>query len=300
MKKIYLLAAMALFTFTTNAQFTDNLDSYTEGPISPQDDKWRTWSGDNDNAAENGEITTEQAFSAPNSMKIGPGQGPQDQLLLFSNQPTTGAWDVEFKMYIPVGNSGYFNIQGEITTPQAGSFLSTDINFNAGGGSPGMGALGDTGITFAFPHDEWFTVIATADMDAQTYSMTINGTEAIPEGTAFNAAVPYLGGLDFFATDVFHTAYFDDIEFRVSTLGIENEDGTAISLYPNPAQKQLTVSTKSVVYELRVINILGKVILQERTNTVSPSLDVSTLARGTYILQVIAESGVESLKFLKN
>lgn len=301
MKKIYLFGTMILtFVGLAQGQFTDNIDSYTTGDISPQSSLWRTWSGGG--GAENGEVTTEQANSAPNSMKIGEGGaqgGPQDQLLLFDNQPTNGSWDIEFNMFVPSGNAGYFNIQGEITTPQAGSFLSTDINFNQGNASPGVGALGTTGITFSFPHDEWFNVIVTVDLDGETYSMLINDAEAIPEGTVFNAGVPYLGGVDFFATEPVHTCYFDDIEFRESNLSVDDIAAKDISIYPNPGQDRITITTQSIVDQVRVIDILGKVVLQKNANQISPTMDISSLSTGTYIVQVIGENGTQATKLIK-
>ena len=96
----------------TFAIFEDNIDSYAEGPVSPNADWWTTWSG-TEGGAEDGIVTTEQAASAPNSVLIAEGQ-TQDIVLLLGNQ-TSGAYRVQWKEYIPAGATAYFNIQEDET-----------------------------------------------------------------------------------------------------------------------------------------------------------------------------------------
>ena len=74
MKKIYLLAATALFALSANAQFTDGFESYDDGPIFT--DLWTTWSG-TEGGAEDGEISLDYSNGGEKSLKL-TGGGSQD------------------------------------------------------------------------------------------------------------------------------------------------------------------------------------------------------------------------------
>lgn len=302
MKRIYILAlALVAFTFAGVAQVeqTDDIEGYSLGPISPQDSHWRTWSGDN-SSAESGNVSNEQANSPSQSMKIGPGAsggGPFDQLYLIDSQPFFGTYQTQFQMYVPSGQEGYFNVQGEIVEPQAGSFISSDIYFNQNNGSPGIGSTG--GFTWNFPHDAWFPVLLNFDLDAQTYGMDVDGGVAIPAGTPWNASAPYLGGFDFFATSAFSLYYIDDMVVGPSILGNEDFSKEAFSIFPNPVSDVLNIRTQSIVNRVTVYDILGKTLINVAPDKISPTIDMSALPSGTYMVKVTIGDTTKTTKVLK-
>jgi len=73
-----------------------------------------------------------------------------------------------------------------------------------------------------------------------------------------------------------------------STLNIDNpnENTFELSIYPNPADTYINVETVATVETVNLYNMLGEKVLE----TTSPTaIDISQLAKGTYILQVVTD-----------
>ncbi|MCZ2222861.1 MAG: T9SS type A sorting domain-containing protein [Chitinophagales bacterium] len=69
-----------------------------------------------------------------------------------------------------------------------------------------------------------------------------------------------------------------------------------IKLYPNPANKQVTLelpktSDNNIIYNVRVTDILGKVVISQKVNTTSEQLNISKLRAGVYFIEVIDSNG---------
>ncbi len=224
MKKYSLLIIILVTTFTANAQFFDDIESYDEGIIFT--DRWRTWTNEND-GIQNAIVTTDMAFSGNKSIFVGPGENGQDPLLVLQPAGQAGKWNITWKMYIPSGNSGYFNLQGDVfpSASENNQFITGNVNFNEENASPGQGVDNnpdyDEPATFTFPHDEWFTVAAEVEPDIFRYRLVINEQEL---GYAFYASGGFsFGGVNFFASDDANTFYIDDINYQQGTLSTETE-----------------------------------------------------------------------------
>ena len=72
---------------------------------------------------------------------------------------------------------------------------------------------------------------------------------------------------------------------------------TEFSVYPNPFNNDLNVSSQIKVENLRLYNISGQLVKQVKN---SNSLNVSELAKGIYILEVTADATREIRKVIKN
>lgn len=85
-----------------------------------------------------------------------------------------------------------------------------------------------------------------------------------------------------------------------STLGINDFNNTAFSLYPNPAKEVLNIkTTDGVTMTLaQVYDLTGRVVLE--SNLKNDSINVQSLMTGTYILLLRDENGKDySQKFIK-
>lgn len=78
-------------------------------------------------------------------------------------------------------------------------------------------------------------------------------------------------------------------------VGIENEKSVDLNLYPNPTQSILNVELNST-FEYEILNIEGRTLLSGKS---SKSIDVSTLAKGNYILKANTESQNFTSRFVK-
>jgi hypothetical protein len=74
----------------------------------------------------------------------------------------------------------------------------------------------------------------------------------------------------------------------------------SFKLYPNPANSSITIySASSSIEEIRVFDINGKILLNQKTNANSIELDVSSFQNGVYFIRCKNEELIRSLKFVK-
>jgi len=142
-----------------------------------------------------------------------------DQLLLLGDK-TSGRYELQWKMYIPSGKAGYFNVQN---TAAPGVKWNLDVYFDSIGvarmiinaASPTQPA----NATFAFPHDQWFSVRLYFDLDNNIAKMFSNGNLIL--GWAYPDNI---GGIDFYAATAWDLYYIDEVEYVQLPSAIFNVD----------------------------------------------------------------------------
>jgi hypothetical protein len=95
------------------------------------------------------------------------------------------------------------------------------------------------------------------------------------------------------------TIYFDNWYFYGSTASVDKNNLLNVSLYPSPAQNELTISAKNTIETVSIYNVLGKQVKSFSVNAMAKNLDVSDLSTGIYILKYTANDTVGSMKFVK-
>ena len=319
MKKIYILAlALGAFGFVSQAQveLMDNFDSYNLGPIGPQSPHWRTWSGAGEGSPEDAEVTDNEALSAPNCLYIDDST-MMDPIFLVPSAPTTGLYTIQWYAMIPNGRSGYFNMQGTLTpegTNWVQALMGGNVYFNCqdddsgnGGNTPGEGFI--AGVidcsaalaVFTYPQDEWFKVTCVYDLDGQTWTMSINDTVQFSDYPLDFGGRPFdqLAGIDFYSASSNNEMYIDDLIAAKGILSTENFLPEVFSVYPNPVKDILNISSKVAVDRVVVYDILGKVVLMETPGKISPSIDMSGLSSGAYIVKVTIDNNSKTVKIIK-
>ncbi len=86
-----------------------------------------------------------------------------------------------------------------------------------------------------------------------------------------------------------------------STLGInENTFANTISIYPNPVKNTLQINTQDqTIDRITIYSVLGSRVRQLDIETVSPTVDVSSLASGVYYVQLYSGKNIALKKFIK-
>lgn len=74
---------------------------------------------------------------------------------------------------------------------------------------------------------------------------------------------------------------------------------TVISVVPNPATNYLTVSAKSTIQQIQLVNTAGQLLKTITPNATNCSIPVASLTAGTYFLRIKTLDGLETRKFLK-
>ncbi|MBW6490641.1 MAG: T9SS type A sorting domain-containing protein [Lentimicrobium sp.] len=217
------MLAFVLTTFNLQAQqrelvYGDDFESYAVNDFLAQSnpEMWTTWSNA-PGTTEDAKISDEQAFSGTKSVKV---DGVTDLVLKLGNK-TSGAYEINFNYYVPVGMGGYYNIQ-HYEAP--GVEWAFEIYFKADG-TGFMNAGGDNAATFNYTQGTWFTIENLIDLDADwaqvyfddvlihewQYSLQAQGQPGMLQ----------LGAVNFYAGVVTGsgetpTYYFDDIFFDVA------------------------------------------------------------------------------------
>ena len=279
--------------------FSDNFDSYTAGQqlCTQNNTDWTTWSNA-PGTAEDAYISTEQAVSGSNSLKI---EGSSDIMYLFNNQ-TTGAFEIDFNYYVPSeGNGAYFNIQ-HYTQP--GQDWAFECRFH----NNGMGFLLQNGELsyFSYPADTWFPIKVRIDLDNDSLAIILNGesveTWPFSYTDSGDSGICQLGLLNFFAGSAMPntpgTYYVDDFVFsQIPSTGIKTYNSSSIRLYPNPATELLNISSENEILNIGIYNVEGQLVkyVSDHFN----SIGISDLSNGIYFVKVYTENGTETLKFIK-
>ena len=73
------------------------------------------------------------------------------------------------------------------------------------------------------------------------------------------------------------------------------------NLFPNPAGDQLNVWVEGVEKnaDIKVYNLVGKLVMQRQSNTILTQLNISKLPAGIYLLNVNNGKETKAVKFIK-
>jgi hypothetical protein len=79
---------------------------------------------------------------------------------------------------------------------------------------------------------------------------------------------------------------------RIVTGVNEHQTGTLLTVYPNPALQTLQVDgPENTAGTISITDLSGKVVFEQRSNSLKQTLDLSSVESGIYLLLVIDENG---------
>jgi len=109
---------------------------------------------------------------------------------------------------------------------------------------------------------------------------------ANPAGTSADYYQNDLGVDDFFVVEN-------------TTASVDDFDTLSFRAYPNPVNDILNLSYTSEITSVRVINLLGQELISTNVNSNSTQIDMSTLSTGTYIVNVVIDNTIKTIKINK-
>ncbi len=231
LNKLFLGLLFVLFTsgvsFAQDPPYADDFESYTTGGyIGEQNPEWwTTWSG-NVGGGEDGMISEDVAMSGSKSVLIDETGGATDLLWLLGDK-VSGAYGVDFYMYVPEGYCGYYNFQ-HMEAP--GVEWAFEMYFHTDGTCKFLIA-GETLEDYTYAHDTWIYLEHKIDLDADHAELYIDGVFykdwqwSLQSGGA--AGANQLGSIDFYAggegTDS-PKYYFDDVDYDLAVTVLYEDD----------------------------------------------------------------------------
>ncbi|WP_291115700.1 DUF7619 domain-containing protein [Flavobacterium sp. UBA6135] len=87
----------------------------------------------------------------------------------------------------------------------------------------------------------------------------------------------------------------------VTTLGVDDVTASHFMMYPNPANDQVTIAvnnTTTTIATVRLINVLGQVVLQQKGTPNQTVIDISGLTTGLYVVEIVTENQFTIVKKL--
>ncbi len=194
-------------------RFDDDFEGYDAGQqVACQNpDVWTTWTLD-PCGANDPYISTEQAYSGDNSVL---NEGVSDLLYLHDEMLEEGKYSFNFRMFVPEGFNGYFNVlqDHDLTI---GALWGLQAFFDENGiGTLDGGGYGSA--TFNYEYNKWFYVEVIMDLDTDWAEFLVNG-ELVHEwqwstGISGTNGWNTFEGADFYSWNTNGTAkfYVDDV-----------------------------------------------------------------------------------------
>lgn len=83
------------------------------------------------------------------------------------------------------------------------------------------------------------------------------------------------------------------------TLSTDENTIAGFSMFPNPTRSDLNISAQTTLQNVRIFNLLGQVVIDQKVNALSETINVSNLKAGSYLVQVTTEGQTGTYKFIK-
>ncbi len=94
--------------------------------------------------------------------------------------------------------------------------------------------------------------------------------------------------------------YIDDVSIVLdATASLKDLAQFNFNAYPNPAKDAINLSASKNIDKIEIYSLLGQQVLTKELNSKNANINVSSLAKGVYVVKAQIEDAVGSYKFIK-
>ncbi|HRG19350.1 MAG TPA: T9SS type A sorting domain-containing protein, partial [Flavobacterium lutivivi] len=86
--------------------------------------------------------------------------------------------------------------------------------------------------------------------------------------------------------------------YQVLSNPIEHFDNS-IKVYPNPAKSVININSESIIEEIELYDIQGRILERHHDNSKNIALDISDRENGIYFIKIKGENGSKAEKLVK-
>src|SRR5690606_32376134 len=135
--------------------------------------------------------------------------------------------------------------------------------------------------------DLWSTFMSTYNENGD-FSRIVDG-----DGAAFDPMNPPTSYPVYYSPNI--SFFFSD-----GQMAVIDQNQTQVSIYPNPVSDKLNVqlNTNEKIEEIRIINSVGQLLMNQKVGKSSAEVDVRNLTSGFYLVQIITANNSITKKIL--
>lgn len=82
-------------------------------------------------------------------------------------------------------------------------------------------------------------------------------------------------------------------------LSVADQAFENFTFYPNPVANTLTLKAGNEIQNVAIYNMLGQEVININPNTTTPSINISNLQTGTYLMKVSIDGNMKTYRLLK-
>jgi len=143
----------------------------------------------------------------------------------------------------------------------------------------------------------WYKVLSGNELNGLTIRDSVSGnltSLSLPNTTdsIFVVGAELVGGKGFTGLALSNKTHNPTIHVGIVEMG-----EIPFSIYPNPAKELINININLKSFRVEIRNIVGQVLLSQNG---TKSIDISSLAAGSYVISVIADNIKTNKKFIKN
>lgn len=297
MKKTLLLLGAITLSKALMAQtviFSEDFESYQAGDqIAESNASFYTWTSNSPNM--DAPVSDAYAASGSNSIELAFADGTD--IVLSAGEYNQNIYTVDFKILIPEGEEGYFNLLHDWNYTSAVYEWAIDVNF-ANGNMTWVAAATEGGAGTYTP-GEWQDIQVRVNLVNDFGVLLLNGEEQLSWQWSLNNADGSPGLNEFEAVNFFAWGpsentglyYVDDITITEEIVtGLDEKEYTKFELYPNPAKDHFILETMANLEKVMVISSSGQLVKQWNiAQSEITQFETSDLESGIYYVQIVSE-----------
>ena len=168
-------------------------------------------------------------------------------------------------------------------TPNMSEFKVKLVDFGGDGQYAG-GDDSESELSYALPPENWHSLEIPLTSFSQLNSNT-HIAQLIFSGTPSGAGSVYIDNVLFFNNE---------------GASIPEKPSTVVEAFPNPCSEKITLyATDSPMYSIQLFGLDGTLLLEESPNSLSYSIDLSSISVGIYLLRISHGNNPETLRIIK-
>lgn len=147
------------------------------------------------------------------------------------------------------------------------------------------------------PQDPYFYWLSGCETDSIFSEADL--ANAISQGSTLSSFTPTASGsyAVFILSNWEECGVISDCIY-VGLASLEENQQTSFSIYPNPANENVTISNIEVGSTVSLVDVSGKLVSQQFSNSTSVNLQTSALTSGVYFVRVMNNNGISGTQKL--